>query len=539
MAIKGSLKEAGLADVCQLLAMGQKTGCLSVTDRSRFGQIYFDRGRITFATIVNRRDRLGDLLVREGHIDRETLEAAVDAQASEPDRRLGELLLERGAIDPDTLTACIQRQIEEAIYYLFTWNRGSFYFEAGKTPEGGEVVVSVNPESLLLEGARRVDEWSVIEEKIPSLDLIYQVDRERLAEARLDLTPQQEALAELLDGTRTVEDAAEASGFGEFQTGKALYGLLHAGFAHRVGRRESAEAAESPDVHEARNLGVAFYRTAMLEDADREFRRVLQADPHDALARHYLALISLRLGNPAEAVRRLTALLETSGPRRGAYLNLAYALRRQRRFADALRVLAEGRKLAPDEPALRLAQGATLLFSGDIDAAAPLLAEYRAMLPRDGHPPATYYYCAALCAAVDARMEDASALLEEGIAAHPGSAPLLLLSGNVAERRADTGEAERRYQQAAEEDPTLAQPHKNLGDLALRHGVHAEALEHYRRAAEIHPDLGDDLYARMGDIYYRQNERGEAIRCWRRALELNPANDVARNHLEILARAAR
>ena len=538
MAIKGSLKEAGLADVCQLLAMGQKTGCLSVTDRSRFGQIYFDRGRITFATIVNRRDRLGDLLVREGHIDHATLRAAVDAQGAEPDRRLGELLLERGAIDAATLTACIQRQIEEAIYYLFTWNRGSFYFEVGKTPEGGEVVVSVNPESLLLEGARRVDEWSVIEEKIPSLDLIYEVDHDRLAEVRLDLTPEQEALADLLDGTRTVEEAAEASGFGEFQTAKALYGLLHAGFAHRVGRRESGAVAESPDVHEARNLGVAFYRTAMLEDADREFRRVLQADPHDAVARHYLALISLRAGQPAEAVRRLTALLETSGPRRGAYLNLAYALRRQRRFADALRVLAEGRKLAPDDPALRLAQGATLLFAGDSDAADPLLAEYRAMLPHDALPPATYYYCAALSAVVAGRTDDAAALLEEGVAAHPRSAPLLLLSGNLAERSADVAEAERHYQRAAEEDPRLAQPHKNLGDLAFRRGIHPEALEHYRRAAEITPELGDDLYARMGDIHYRRNERGEAIRCWRRALELNPSNEVARNHLEILARAA-
>ncbi|MGH7448820.1 MAG: DUF4388 domain-containing protein, partial [Longimicrobiales bacterium] len=29
MAIKGSLKEASLADVCQLLALGQKSGCLS------------------------------------------------------------------------------------------------------------------------------------------------------------------------------------------------------------------------------------------------------------------------------------------------------------------------------------------------------------------------------------------------------------------------------------------------------------------------------------------------------------------------------
>ena len=68
MAIKGNLKEASLPDVLQLLAMGQKTGCLSLSDRSNFGYIFFDRGRITYASIVNRRDRLGDLLVKNGLI---------------------------------------------------------------------------------------------------------------------------------------------------------------------------------------------------------------------------------------------------------------------------------------------------------------------------------------------------------------------------------------------------------------------------------------------------------------------------------------
>jgi len=62
MAIKGSLKEASLPDVLQLLALGKKTGCLAVADRQNFGYIYFDEGRISYASIVNRRDRIGDLL---------------------------------------------------------------------------------------------------------------------------------------------------------------------------------------------------------------------------------------------------------------------------------------------------------------------------------------------------------------------------------------------------------------------------------------------------------------------------------------------
>ena len=66
MAIKGSLKEASLPDVIQLLSLGKKTGCLAVADRQNFGYIYFDEGLITYASIVNRRDRLGDILVASG-----------------------------------------------------------------------------------------------------------------------------------------------------------------------------------------------------------------------------------------------------------------------------------------------------------------------------------------------------------------------------------------------------------------------------------------------------------------------------------------
>ncbi|MDB4889770.1 MAG: hypothetical protein JWL61_1625, partial [Gemmatimonadetes bacterium] len=54
MAIKGSLKEASLPDVLQLLSMGKKTGCLAVTHRNNFGYIYFDKGLISYASIVNR-----------------------------------------------------------------------------------------------------------------------------------------------------------------------------------------------------------------------------------------------------------------------------------------------------------------------------------------------------------------------------------------------------------------------------------------------------------------------------------------------------
>src|SRR3954465_7007973 len=126
MAIRGSLKEASLPDVLQLLAMGKKTGCLSVTHRNSFGYIYFDRGRICYASIVNRRDRLGDMLVKSGTVSQAQLETAGPLPSPQRDKRLGELLVEMSALSSDKLREVIRVQIEEAVYFLFTWNQGTF-----------------------------------------------------------------------------------------------------------------------------------------------------------------------------------------------------------------------------------------------------------------------------------------------------------------------------------------------------------------------------------------------------------------------------
>src|SRR3954470_15020026 len=261
MAIKGNLREAGLPDGLQLLAMGQKSGCLSLTDRSSFGYIYFDRGRITYASIVNRRDRLGDLLVKNGVLRAEDLAAAIDEQGRNLGDRPGEILVRRGHIAREQLQHYIRIQIEEAVYFLFTWNQGTFQFEPDQRPEEGAMLVSINPENLLLEGARRIDEWSLIEKKIPSLELVFDMGRSKPIEG-FELSDEQRKILPLIDGKRSVQDIIDDSGMVEFDVGKALYGLIQAGFAHPVGRR-APEVQQVPRarIDEHRNLGIAFYKT--------------------------------------------------------------------------------------------------------------------------------------------------------------------------------------------------------------------------------------------------------------------------------------
>ena len=538
MAIKGSLAEASLADVVQLLALGFKTGCLSITDRSRFGQIYFDRGRVSFARIVNRRDRLGDLLVHQGHIAQEQLNEVIATQARAPERRVGELLVERGFIDAATLDRTITEQIEEAILHLFTWTQGSFFFEAGAHPESGEMTVSLNAESLLLEAARRIDEWSLIEKKIPSLDLVFDIDRERLAAAGIELTPEQRSVVQLADGSRSVSELVDDAGMSEFDVGKALFGLLQAGFATRVGKRtENASKARDAERAERYNLGMAFFRTGMLTDAAGELHRVLELAPGDPAARFHLALIALRERRYRDAVRELMSLVEDHGPDYPSFMNLSVALRSLGRGDDALLVLDEAEQIRPGAANIALGRAVIHLHSYHVTRANAHFAEYRRRLDEGRTPVVQYFYYGALAAALSGDLGRAESLVREGLSSHAHSAPLLLFAGLIQERRGEYEGAERLYRRVLEADATLPQAHKNLGDIAYERGSLEEALQHYHRVSEIAPELGDDTYAKLGNLHYRARNRESAIRCWLRALELNPANLTVRNNLELVGHA--
>ena len=534
MAIKGSLKEASLADVCQLLALGLKTGCLSVTDRSRFGQIFFDRGRITYSRIINRRDRIGDVLVRAGLLTQEQLDKALEVQTHEPDRKLGEVLVSTGLITHEDLTRYIRLQIEDAIYHLFTWSRGSFFFEADEKPENADILVSINPDSLLLEAARRVDEWSLIEKKIPSLDLIFQVDQERVKESFSELTPEQQRILTLLDGSHTVAEVADETSISEFDVGKALYGLIQAGFAARVGHREEeVPRGKEAEIAERRNLGVAFYRTAMLEEARHEFERLLELNTGDVEARFHLAVISLREEKYRDALRQLKLLLDDTGPRFGAFVNMAFALRALGRPDDALLVLEEAEGIKAGTSTVALARAVALIEADKKAEAGEALKLYMQRLRGNERPAQQYYYYSALLAALGKRLNEADALVIEGLQEHPESAPLFLLAGLIAERKGEYQAAEKQFRQVLEEDPGLVVGYKNLGDVFYRRGALDESLQYYHRALEIQPNLGDDTFAKLGNIFYRRGERAEALRLWNQALVLNPHNQVVRNNIEI------
>jgi tetratricopeptide (TPR) repeat protein len=534
MAIKGSLKEASLPDVIQLLFLGRRTGCLALADRHNFGTIYFDEGHIIFAAIVNRRDRLGDILLASGRITPDQLAAAIEQQRGDRDRKLGEILVEQGALAQAELEQYIRHQIEEAVYYLFTWSSGTFNFEAGVRPEREDFLVRINPEFLLLEGARRVDEWSLIEKKIPTFDIIFSVDRARLSESDPELSSEQRRLIPLLDGTRDVQQVFDRSGLTEFEAGKALFGLLTAGFAHRVGTSEAtAPRVNDSRVEEHRNLGVAFYKASMFDEALREFRRVADLRPSDAGAPFYLGLIAVRQARWEEAADAFRQALDAGGQQAAALHNLGVALERLGRLEEAEAAGGDAAGRARNDARIMLGWSLIALRRGEYQVAQGRLARAVELLGGK-RAPAIWYWAAALASAGMDDTDGALRAARSGVAEYPTNAVLQNNLAVLLELAGDMAGAEAALRAALAEDPSLPQVSKNLADILYRNGRYDEAREAYERAAKLSPDLGDDLYFKLGNIAYKRRDHGAARAGWSRATALNPGHELARANLDML-----
>ncbi|GBC78896.1 hypothetical protein EG19_02985 [Thermoanaerobaculum aquaticum] len=167
MALTGDLRTLPFPEVIQLVARMGGTGVLRVRRGQVEKAVYFRKGAICSSSSNDPREFLGQYLLRMGLVDEEHLFQALLKQDQEH-RPLGAILIELGLLAPDDLEKVLRQKAEETIYDLFLWDEGEFVFHEEPIPENLPVQLNLDVMGVLLEGARRSDEWERIRQVIPS-----------------------------------------------------------------------------------------------------------------------------------------------------------------------------------------------------------------------------------------------------------------------------------------------------------------------------------------------------------------------------------
>lgn len=241
MALEGSLKEFGLADILQLIYYQRKTGVLALDGRLDKVRILFHEGKIVSAESKKRAEegRLGKILIRKGAITDAALSEAMKEQRS-AGMKLGHVLIKKGLVRKEQIQEILASQITEIITQLFSWKEGRYEFKPQGVPVDKEIPLSLDTQHILMEGLRIVDEWSLIEGKI-DLDTVFV----RTGAGGDSLSDIERELLGYVDGEIDVSAIADLSGRDNFEVSKALVSLLEKGVIVRkepAGPEEEAPA---------------------------------------------------------------------------------------------------------------------------------------------------------------------------------------------------------------------------------------------------------------------------------------------------------
>ncbi|WP_394838379.1 response regulator [Pendulispora rubella] len=179
----GSIQDMAVVDLLQTFEVSRKSGVVHLSSEKQEAHVYFRDGKIVDANL----DRL------------------------------------RG---------------EEAIYRILIWNEADFEVEF--TQVKNEDIIGTSTQGILMEGMRRVDEWTRLLEQLPPLSTIFEIDHAQLLERLNEIPDELNGILRLFDGHRSLMDVVDESPFEDLSTLSTISKLYFEGLLIQL-----------PDAHEA------------------------------------------------------------------------------------------------------------------------------------------------------------------------------------------------------------------------------------------------------------------------------------------------
>lgn len=281
MAFTGDLNSFSLADVFQTLANNQQTGVLRVYDEKTEKHIFFSEGSVrTVSTGNSRCAKIGQILIARGKIGQEQLDKALAAQKEEKNLLIGEILLEQGSCSNEDIEAALKFQVSEEVYDLFSWKDARFEFSEGSM---GTAVfgkrsriseIQLNTAGLLMEAARRLDEWGRISSVVRSI-MMVPVKTGTIPEG-FEFSDSVKTVYELCDGRQNVEMISINSCLGLYVVTQSLASLVQEGLVRDSDTGEIKKNAESLILTGNPDEAALLYKWSLERDGfDKEIARLL------------------------------------------------------------------------------------------------------------------------------------------------------------------------------------------------------------------------------------------------------------------------
>ncbi len=248
MALKGNLQDFSTTQLLNLVHLARKSGALRVNQDSQTAELFFQDGKIIFASLTGLDGLLTDMLARAGKLSPGQAKAIQARAKEQDDKRLALILIQNGYVSKEDVVQSATQHILDVVYRLFTWTFGEFFFEPDKQPDKNRLTVPIDLGNVIMEGSRRVQEWERLQDELPDLDMALKFTDHPDAKLRnISLSAEEWKVISYVKPTNSIRRIAQANNMSDFQIRRIVYGMLQAGLVELIRPPGAPAEARQPE----------------------------------------------------------------------------------------------------------------------------------------------------------------------------------------------------------------------------------------------------------------------------------------------------
>ena len=279
-------------------------------------------------------------------------------------------------------------------------------------------------------------------------------------------------------------------------------------------------------ISEALAIALGHHQAGRLDAAQQIYQRILQVEPEQPDALHFLGVLTAQLGRPAAAaayIARATAVNPDMAP---YHLNLGLVYQELQKPDEAIACYRRAVELRPEFVEAHYNLGGALAWQGQLAEAA---ACYRRALELKPDFAEAHYNLGKVLQD-QGQLDEAAACYRQAIQRKPDYAEAHYNLGTAFKDQGKLDEAVACYRRAVQLKPDYAAAHGNMATALQDLGQLDEAVACCRRTLELQPDSAEAHY-NLGNVFKDQGKLDEAVACYRRAVELNPDYAAAQSNI--------
>ncbi|MBN1693971.1 DUF4388 domain-containing protein [candidate division WOR-3 bacterium] len=233
MEMEGSIQEFSVPEILQFLSLHEADGVLKLKSGREEVDFGFKRGKITDALHKGEKlfHSISEYVQRTGLIPPDTFNKYME-RAKEAGLSFLEIVEKGDFLSKKNIEEIIAFKIQETTCEVLTWNEGRYSFEAGKKLyQHSAFSVEIEPNTLVMEGIRRIDEWPLIEKALPDENITLR--KLEKPEINVEIGEDEKTILEKITEDITLHELVGISGIGKFRTYNSVYKLTEIGLLEK------------------------------------------------------------------------------------------------------------------------------------------------------------------------------------------------------------------------------------------------------------------------------------------------------------------